>query len=155
GFLPGLGLGNVAFLAPDPGRPAAGFAFLWLRPGVTGVTARLGDGTRLDLRPATVSVCGHRFRLAGFRWPRQGVTRISARWAQGRKPGSTPPAATFAPASPMQSGSWVNLQGATGYAAAGTIGFGRTGGTPWKMDVTLGADGECFTASLGTPGDVG
>jgi len=55
----------------------------------------------------------------------------------------------------MQSGSWVNLQGATGYAAAGTIGFGRTGGTPWKMDVTLGADGECFTAHLGTPGDVG
>ncbi len=31
GFLPGLPLGNVAFLAVYPGRPAAGFAFLHLR----------------------------------------------------------------------------------------------------------------------------
>jgi hypothetical protein len=155
GFLPGLGIGNVAFLAPDPGRPAAGFAFLWLRPGVTGVTASLGDGTRLDLRPATVSVCGQRFRLAGFRWPRQGVTRISARSAQGRQIGYTPPAAIFDPASPFQSGSWVNLQGALGNAAAGEIGAGRIGSTPWRMEVTLGPEGECFTVPEGPAGAVG
>src|SRR6185369_355098 len=155
GFLPGLGIGNVAFLAPEPGRPAAGFAFLWLRPGVSGVTARLGDGTRLDLRPVTVSVCGQGFRLAGFRWPRQGVTRISARSAQGHPIGYTPSADIFDPASPLQSGSWVNLQGAAGNAAAGEIGSGRIGGTPWRMNVTLGPEGECFTAHLGRPGGLG
>jgi hypothetical protein len=155
GFLPGLGIGNVAFLAPEPGRPAAGFAFLWLRPGVSGVTARLGDGTRLDLRPVTVSVCGQGFRLAGFRWPRQGVTRISARSAQGHPIGYTPSADIFDPASPLQSGSWVNLQGAAGNAAAGEIGSGRIGGTPWRMNVTLGPEGECFTAHEGRPGAAG
>lgn len=155
GFLPDLAVGNVAFLAVSPGRPAAGFAFLRLRPGVTSVAASLGDGTRLDLRPATVSVCGQHFRLAGFRWPRQGVTRITARSAQGHQIGYTPPAAIFRPDSPFQSGSWVNVQGAAANAAAGAIGFGRIGSTPWRMDVTLGPEGECFTSHLGTPGAVG
>jgi len=155
GFVKGMALGNAAFLAVSPGRPAAGFAFLRPRPGVTGVVASLGDGTRLALRPVTVSVCGQSFRLAGFRWPRQGVTRITARSPQGHRISYTPPAGIFDPASPFQAGLWVNVEGATGYAADGTIGFGRTGGTPWKMDVTLGPEGECFTAHLGTPGDVG
>jgi hypothetical protein len=155
GFLPGLAIGNVAFLAPDPGRPAAGFAFLRLRPGVSDVTASLGDGTRLDLRPVTVTVCGQRFRLAGFRWPPQGVTKITARSAQGHQVSYTPPAAIFEPASPLQSGSWVNVQGAQDTAAAGAIGFGRIGSTTWRMDVTLGPDGECFAVHLGSPGGVG
>jgi len=155
GFLPGMDIGNVAFLAPDPGRPAAGFAFLWLRPGVTGVAAILGDGSRLGLRPATVSVCGQHFRLAGFRWPPQGVTRITARSAHGHRISYTPPAAIFTPDSPYQAGTWVNVQGTAASAAAGEIGAGRIGSTPWRMDVTLGADGECFTAHNGPPGDVG
>jgi len=155
GFLRGMAVGNVAFLAPDPGRPAAGFAFLRLRPGMTCVAASLGGGTRLDLRPVTVSVCGQRFRLAGFRWPRQGVTRITARSAQGHPVSYTPPAAIFDPASPFQAGTWVNVQGAAGSAAGGEIGSGRVGGTPWRMDVTLGPEGECFTAHLGRPGDLG
>lgn len=155
GFLSGMDIGNAAFLAPDPGRPAAGFAFLWLRPGVTGVTANLGDGTRLALRPVTVSVCGQHFRLAGFRWPRQGVTTITARSPQGHRIGYTPPVAIFTPDSPFQDGSWVNVQGAAANAAAGEIGSGRIGGTPWRMDVTLGPEGECFTARNGPAGDVG
>jgi hypothetical protein len=155
GFVAGMALGNASFLAVSPGRPAAGFAFLRPRPGVTGITARLGDGTRLALRPTVVSVCGQHFRLAGFRWPRQGVTSITARSAQGQPISYTPPAGIFDPASSFQAGLWVNVEGATGYAAAGTIGFGRTGGTPWTMDVTLGPEGECFTAHLGTPGDDG
>jgi len=155
GFLPGMALGNAAFLAVEPGRPAAGFAFLRLRPGVTDVTADLGDGTRLALRPVTVSVCGQRFRLAGFRWPRQGVTTITARSPQGHRIGYTPPVAIFTPDSPFQDGSWVNVQGEAGNAAGGVIGSGRIGGTPWRMDVTLGPEGECFTARNGSAGDVG
>ena len=155
GFLPGFPLGNAGFLAVSPGRPAAGFAFLWLRPGVTGVTASLGDGTRLALRPVTVSVCGHSFRLAGFRWPRQGVTRIAARSAQGHRISYTPPAAIFTPDSPFQDGLWVNVQAATGNAAAGEIGSGRIGRTPWRMEVTLGTEGECFTAYEGPAGAAG
>ena len=155
GFLRGMAIGNVAFLAPDPGRPAAGFAFLWLRPGVTNVTASLGDGTRLDLRPVTVSLCTQRFRLAGFRWPRQGVTRITARSAQGHQVSYTPPADIFNPASQFQDGLWWNVQGETGNAAGGEIGSGRIGGTPWRMEVTLGPQGECFTAHEGHPGAAG
>jgi hypothetical protein len=155
GFLPGLPLGNAGFLAVSPGRPAAGFAFLWLRPGVTSVTASLGDGTRLALRPVTVSVCGHSFRLAGFRWPRQGVTRIAARSPQGHQIGYTPPADIFNPDSQFQDGLWWNVQGATGNAAAGEIGSGRIGSTPWRMAVTLGPEGECFTAHEGPAGAAG
>jgi hypothetical protein len=155
GFLQGMAIGNVAFLAVSPGRPGAGFAFLRLRPGVSDVTASLGDGTRLDLRPVTVSVCGQSFRLAGFRWPPQGVTRITARSARGQRVSYAPPAAIFDPASALQSGTWVNLQGATGTAAAGEIGTGWAGGAPWRMDVALGPGGECFTAQAGQPGALG
>ena len=144
GFLPGLTLGNVAFWAPYPGRPAAGFAFLHLRPGVSRVIADLGDGTRLGLRPVTLTVCGQQFRLAGFRYPRQGVTRITARSAQGRQITYTPLSDIFNPASPLQAGTWFNDQAATGNVASGQIGSGSIGGTSWRMKVTLGPDGECF-----------
>ncbi len=149
GFLPGMDLGNAAFLAPNPGRPGIGFAFLRLRQGVHDVTAVLGDGTRLRLRPVTVPLCGQRFRLAGFESPRQGVERIVARSAQGRRVSYTPMADLFNPASPFQTGTWINVQAATGDAASGEIGSGRIGGTPWRMRVTLGPAGECFTSSAG------
>jgi hypothetical protein len=152
GFLPGLTVGNAAFLAINPGRPGIGFAFLRLRPGVSEVTAHLGDGTRLRLRPLTVTVCGQRFRLAGFEYPRQGVTRIAARSAQGRPIGYTPLADYFSPASPFEAGTWVNVQGATGNVAAGDIGSGSIDGTSWRMQVTLGPDGECFTSQIGPAG---
>ncbi len=147
GFAPGLTLGYAAFLAVYPGRPAAGFAFLQLRPGVSSVTADLGDGTRLGLRPVTVTVCGQQFRLAGLRYPRQGVTRITARSAQGRPIGYTPSADIFNPASPLQAGTWVNDQGATANAVSGQIGSGTIGGTSWGMQVTLGPNGECFDST--------
>ena len=149
GFQPGLVLGGAAFWAPYPGRPAAGFAFLHLRPGVSTVTAGLGDGTRLRLRPVTLTLCGQRFRLAGFRYPRQGVTRITARSAQGRPIGYTPLADYFNPASPLQDGTWMNDQGTAGNVASGQIGSGSIGGTPWSMQVTLGPNGECFYSQAG------
>jgi len=149
GFLPGLALGGAAFWAPYPGRPAAGFAFLHLRPGVSRVTAHLGDGTRLGLRPVTLTVCGQRYRLAGFRYPRQGVTQITARSARGRPIEYTPLADYFNPASPLQDGTWMNDPGAVGNAASGQIGSGSIGSTPWSMQVTLGPNGECFYSQAG------
>jgi hypothetical protein len=152
GFLPGLALGNAAFLAVNPGRPGIGFAFLQLRPDVSGVTADLGDGTRLGLRPVTVTVCGQQFRLAGFEYSPQGVTRITARSAQGRPIAYTPLADYFNPASSFQDGTWINatwilyVQGAAGNVASGEIGSGSIGGTSWRVQVTLGPDGECFTS---------
>ena len=146
-FLPGLTLGYAAFLPVYPGRPGIGFAFLQLRPGVSRVTADLGDGTRLGLRPVTVTVCGQQFRLTGFRYPRQGVTRITARSAQGRQIGYTPSADIFNPASPLQDGTWVNDQGATVNVVSGEIGSGTIGGTSWGMQVTLGPNGECFDST--------
>jgi hypothetical protein len=155
GFLPGLALGNVAFRAAWAGRPGIGYAFLWLRPGVSRVIASFGDGTRLGLRPLTVAVCGQRFRLAGFEYPRQGVTRITARSAQGRQIGYTPLADIFKSDTPWQVGTWVNVQGATGNAASGDIGSGSIGGISWRMKVTLGPDGECFSSQVGPAGAVG
>lgn len=149
GFGPGQALGNVAFLAVYPGRPAAGFAFLLPRPGISRVTADLGDGTRLGLRPVTVTVCGQQFRLAGFRYPRQGVTRITARSAQGRPIAYTPYSYIFNPASNLQSGTWFNDQAATANVASGDIGSGSIGGTSWRMQVTLGPGGECFDEAVG------
>ena len=155
GFLPGLALGNAAFFAVSPGSPGIGFAFLTLRPGVSRVTADLGNGTGLSLHPIPVTVCGQRFRLTGFEYPAQGVTRITARSAPGRPVGYAPPSAIFSPGSPEQSGTWVNIQGATGNVASGAIGSGRTGGTSWRMTVSLGPDGECFGAHLGPGGVAG
>ena len=152
GFGPGLPLGNVAFLALYPGRPGIGFAFLNLQPGVSAVTASLGDRTRLHLRPVTVTLCGQRFRLAGFEYPPQGVTRIAARSAQGRPIEYTPLPDYFNPASPLQDGTWMNVQAATGNVASGEIGSGSIGGTSWRMQVTLGPGGECFTSQVGAGG---
>jgi hypothetical protein len=152
GFLPGLAIGNAAFLAPSPGRPGIGYSFLRLRQGVRDVTAILGGGTRLRLRPVTVTLCGQRFRLAGFEYPRQGVRRIVARSAQGRQVSYTPMPDYFNPASPFQAGTWINVQAATGSAASGEIGSGRIGGRPWRMRMTLGPTGECFTSAIGQDG---
>ena len=138
-----------------PAGRASGFAFLQLRPGVSRVTADLGDGTRLRLRPVTVTVCGQRFRLARFRYPRQGVTRITARSAQGRPIGYTPLTDYFNPASPLQTGTWINEQAAASNVASGQIGSGNVGGMSWRMKVTLGPDGECFRSQLGPVGAVG
>lgn len=152
GFARRMTIGNAAFLTADPSRPGIGFGFLTLRPGVTGVTARFGDGTARSLRLVTVSVCGRRFRLAGFAAPQQGVLRFTARSPQGRPIGFTPPAGFFSPGSPYQSGYWLNVQGATAPAASGEIGSGVVRGRPWRVRVTLGPDGECFDASVGAAG---
>jgi hypothetical protein len=154
GFARRVTIGNAAFLTADPSRPGIGFGFLTLRPGVTGVTARFGDGTVRNLRLVTVSVCGRWFRLAGFAAPRQGVLRFTARSPQGRPIGFTPPAGFFSPGSPYQEGYWLNVQGATAAAASGEIGSGTVRGRPWRVRVTLGPDGECFGASVraGGPG---
>ena len=119
------------------------------------MTADLGDGTRLRLRPVTVTVCGQRFRLARFRYSRQGVTRITARSAQGRPIGYTPLTDYFNPASPLQTGTWINEQAAASNVASGQIGSGNVGGMSWRMNVTLGPDGECFRSQLGPVGAVG
>jgi hypothetical protein len=150
GFLPGFGLGSVSFLALNSGRPGIGFSFLRLRPGVSDVRVVLGDGTSLRLRPVVRAVCGQRVRLAGFEYPRQGVKRIVARSAQGRRVSYTPMTDYFNPASPFQTGTWINVDAAARDAASGEIGSGRIRGTPWRMRVTLGPAGECFTASVGS-----
>lgn len=39
--------------------------------------------------------------------------------------------------------------------ASGQIGSGNVGGMSWRMTVTLGPDGECFSSQLGPAGAVG
>ena len=149
GFMPGFGLGSIAFLALNSGRPGVGFAFIQLRPGVRDVRAFLGDGTRLRLHPVTMTLCNQQFRLAGFEYPRQGVKRMVARSSDGRTLSYAPMADYFDPASPFQTGTWINVAAATGDAASGEIGSGRVGGMPWHMRVTLGPAGECYTSAVG------
>ena len=68
GFLAGLALGNAGFLAVSPGRPAAGYAFLWLRPGVT----RRDRQPRRRHPPRPASRHGQRVRSAASASPGSG-----------------------------------------------------------------------------------
>jgi hypothetical protein len=153
GFLPGLALGSVAFLEPTPGRPAPGWAFVLLRPGVRDIAAVLRDGTTISARPVTVRACGQQFRLAGLAYPAGGVLRLTARSALGRPIGYVPDADIFNPASPLQDGQWFNVgPGALAKPVSGLIGSGRTGGTAWRAWVSLGSNGECFAIGIGGSG---
>jgi hypothetical protein len=83
------------------------------------------------------------------------VRRVVARSAEDRPIDYVPPASDFNPASPVEDGSWINVQGATAIAASGQIGYGLIGGTSWTAQVLLGPGGECFAGNVGPAGTMG
>ena len=158
------GQGDVAFLDNVPGRSGAGDAALQVAPAVTRLTAIFRNGTRLDLQPVTVGVCGREIHLAGFAYPASGVAQITA-YASGQLAAmsrETPPASLFrgagqaggqpasAPAPRLVPGVWEHLGATPAVTATGTAGSGRLGAARWRVTVTLGPAGECFAgASFG------
>jgi hypothetical protein len=149
-------ISNTAFLtnpgSTDPGRQAGtGYAFAEVGSGVTRLAVNLRDGARLIVRPVAVRLCGQRFRLAGFGYPAAGVAQIAAYAGNQATLRYHPPAGLFgprasAPGTFAAPGLWYNTKPG-GHAAAGTIGSGRSSGVRWRLSMSLGSAGQCYTSS--------
>jgi hypothetical protein len=150
----GLIVGNWAFWNDAGGQPRTGVAFAELGSRVTSVAVTLRNGTRFAVRPVSVALCGQQFRLAGFGYPASGVLKVAAYRSDQATFTYSPPRGTFSPDSALPADTWDNTTAASN-AASGLIGAGAVSGTPWRLRVTLGSDGECFEVALrpdGTPG---
>jgi hypothetical protein len=146
-------IGNVAFLNLAGAQSATGWGFAELGARVTGLTVTLRDGTRFAVRPVSVTLCGQHFRLAGFGYPASGVLTVAA-YLSGRATATySPPHGAFGPESMLPSDGWYNTA-AVRNAASGLIGAGTASGTPWRLRVTLGNDGECFSSAFHFDGPV-
>jgi len=147
-------VGNWAFWNDAGGQPRTGAAFGELGSHVTSVAVTLRDGTRFAVQPVSVSLCGQRFRLAGFGYPASGVRTIAAYQGDRATVLYSPPRGTFSPDSALPADTWDNTAAASN-AASGLIGAGTVRGTPWRLRVTLGGDGECFEVALRPDGTSG
>jgi hypothetical protein len=150
----GLIVGNWAFWNDASSQQRTGVAFAELGSRVTSLSVTLRDGSRFAVRPVSVTLCGQQFRLAGFGYPASGVRTIAAYRGDQATVSYSPPRGTFSPASPLPAGTWDNTAAASN-AASGLIGAGTVRGTPWRLRVTLGGDGECFEVAFragGAPG---
>ena len=155
------GMTDIAFLDDPPGGSGAGYAALQVAPAVTRLTAIFRNGTRLDLQPVTRQACGRELHLAGFAYPASGVAQITAS-AGGQLAATsqeTPPASLFhgaadsggpagsAPGLRLVPGVWAHAGATPAVAATGTAGSGRLGTARWRVTMTLGPAGECFTGA--------
>jgi hypothetical protein len=149
-------IGNTAFLtepgSTEPGgRTGAGYAFAEVGSGVTRLAVILRDGARFTVRPVAVRLCGQRFHLAGFGYPTAGVAQVGAYLGNRAAFSYHPPVTLFgprasAPGAFAAPGLWYNTK-SRGSAASGPIGSGQAGGATWRLSMSLGADGQCYTGS--------
>jgi hypothetical protein len=147
-------ISNTAFLtdpgSTDPGgQPGAGYAFAEVGSGVIRLAVTLRDGTRLSVRPVAVRLCGQRFHLAGFGYPSAGVAQVTAYVGDRATFSYHPPGTLFvprasAPGTFAAPGLWYNTK-SRGSAASGPIGSGQAGGATWRLSMSLGAVGQCYT----------
>lgn len=165
-YQPGLTplISNTAFLTnpgstDSGGQPGAGYAFAEVGSGVTRLAVTLRDGARLIVRPVAVRLCGQRFHLAGFGYPAAGVARVAAYLGNRATLSYHPPATLFgprasAPGAFADPGLWYNTKPGGG-TASGPIGSGQAGGTTWRLSMSLGSGGQCYTGSAGRRGSHG
>jgi hypothetical protein len=159
-------ISNTAFLtdpgSTDPGgtdpggQPGTGYAFAEVGSGVTRLAVTLRDGTRLIVRPVTVRLCGQRFHLAGFGYPAAGIAQLAAYLGNRATFSYHPPGTLFGPRASAPGafagpGLWYNTKSG-GSAANGPIGSGQTGGVRWRLSMSLGSAGQCYTGSASRPG---
>ena len=152
-------ISNTAFLTNPGGQPGAGYAFAEVGSGVTRLAVTLRDGTRLTVRPVAVRLCGQRFHLAGFGYPAAGVAQVAAYLGNRATFSYHPPATLFgprasAPGAFADPGPWYNTK-SRGNAASGPIGSGQAGGATWRLSMSLGSGGQCYTGSAGRRGSHG
>jgi hypothetical protein len=149
---------NAAFLPDVPGEPGIGFFFAQVGPVVTTLSALLKDGTRLAAHPVTVPRCGQQLRLVGFAYPASGLKAISVylddryvRLSDQPVFVYRPPSAIFSPRSYLPgvtpAGIWVGITGTHGVAASGVIASGKADSRSWRLSMTLGPAGQCYTGS--------
>ena len=147
-------ISNTAFLTDPGSQPGTGYAFVEVGSGVTRLAVTLRDGARLIVRPVAVRLCGQQFHLAGFGYPSSGVAAVAAFVGDRATFTYRPVPGTFSPDSPFPAGTWNSTAGGSD-AASGYVGSGMVNGRSWRMQVTLGSDGECFGAMLGRSGAAG
>ena len=160
-YQPGLTplISNTAFVTNPDGQPGTGFAFAEVGSGVTRLIVTLRDGTRLTVRPVAVRLCGQRFHLAGFGYPAAGVAQIAAHLGHRATFSYHPPGTLFgprasAPGTFADPGLWYNTKPG-GSAASGPIGSGQAGEVTWRLSMSLGSGGQCYTGSASGRGQHG
>jgi hypothetical protein len=145
-------------LARIPGFPGIGVIFTQLAAGDNRLVGTLPSGQSITARALRVRSCGTSFNLAGFAFElRRAPTEIATSGPLGLDESLVVNAGTagslFGPAVP---GMWSNLDKSRADIAASKaqhpIGTGTVRGQIWHMRTSLGLFGQCYTATLRTPG---
>jgi hypothetical protein len=150
--------GNPALLLSIPGFPGVGAVFTQVAPDVTRLVATFPGGRKVSMRPVWVSACAQRFHLAGFAYAgaRNGPSELATYSRFGLGDGLVMTPADLIPARPASAGVWVNLDDSPGDIEASRgavpIGAGTVAGQTWRIRSSLGLFGQCYTATLRTPG---
>jgi hypothetical protein len=151
--------GNPALLSGIAGFRAVGAVFTQVAPDTTRLVLTFPDSRRVSARPVRVRACGTSFNLAGFAFgTRRPPSEISTYTKYGLdeslvlNPG-IPMASLYGANGP---GIWANLDKSRSDIAASQdaypIGAGTVSGQIWHIRVSLGLYGQCYTATLRTPG---
>jgi hypothetical protein len=148
-------VGDPAFVTLGSGLPGAGFAFVRVPADADWLWADPVDGFQLGVQPVTVTVCGQRFRLAGFAYPLTATLRLHLAFRDRAAGNYTVPAVLSAPrgsaATPQVDGQWQSPDPDQGPVATGTIAAGNVFGDRWSIRVTFGKAGDCFSLSTSVP----
>jgi hypothetical protein len=150
--------GNPAMLAHIPGFPGIGVLFTQLAAGDNRLVGTLPGGRSITATALRVRSCGTSFHLAGFAFDlRRAPIEIATSGPLGLDESLVVNAGTagslFGPALP---GMWSNLDKSRAHIAASRaqhpIGTGTVTGQIWHIRTSLGLFGQCYTATLRTPG---
>jgi hypothetical protein len=151
-------------LVPPPGPPSVltgttdapgtSFAFFQVPPSVTRLDVSAGTAMRLTLTPVTETVCGKRFRLAGFGFDSVDAVRVNA-YPSGA--GYALPASLIklSPYPQQLDGQWQNLDQSASLGTPRRVTAGTIAGRPWNIDLQLGGKGECFSLNVPPAADTG
>ncbi len=150
---------NEADVALGPAEPGVGFAFIQLPADVEGLVL---DG-RETLPATTATVCGQRYRVAGFAYrlthqPQITAVRSRPGWPRLRMSAGGPaqglPVVSQLPlistaTGPMSqtNGRWNNV----GTTSAETASAVLASGQDWSLQLLFGAGGDCYEFSANSP----
>lgn len=150
---------NGADVALGPAEPGVGFAFVQLPADVEGLVL---DG-RESLPATTATVCGQRYRVAGFAFrlthqPQINVVRARPGWPRLRMSGANdaqdllvvsqlPLISTATGPMSQTYGMWNNV-GATGAETASAV---LASGQDWSLQLLFSPGGDCYEFSAPSP----
>ena len=137
---------NYAATAFGPAAPGLGFAYVQLPAGVAGIVL---DGQE-SVPAVTATVCGLRYRLAGFAYRLAHRPQVTAIGAAASYPlPSVGSLGTTTAAAGQNYGVWTNVGTPGAETEQGIVASGRG----WSITVLLDAGGDCYHyESMTTPG---